>query len=55
MSGGYSSKLEVSIVLRICGMIGGVFVRERSPSQLNPSNHLQVEKAKKTSVIEHAF
>ena len=40
MSGGYSSKLDESIALRICGMMGGVSVRLRRPSQLNPSNHL---------------
>ena len=41
-SGGYSSKLVVSIGLRTFGIIGGSNVLARRPSQLNPSNHLKV-------------
>ncbi|KAL2742825.1 hypothetical protein V1477_008314 [Vespula maculifrons] len=38
LSGGYSSKLEVSIGARIRGLIGGSSVRSRRPSQLKPTS-----------------
>jgi hypothetical protein len=54
MSGGYSSKLDESIALLICGMMGGVSVRLRSPSQLNPSNHLRINQTRKRNIEKEA-
>lgn len=39
-SGGYASKLLVSVTVRTVGVIGGSKLWFLSPSQLKPSNHL---------------